>query len=124
MKHPLNNTFDKVMKELQGGIDGAMFHLQQGMQEYLTNTIDLSKLLAMIQKMGMPNIMGIGGTPMPGVDYYKVLGLEKSAKDDEVKERYRVIINKLHPDKAGEEMTFFASMVNIAYEIICKERGI
>lgn len=123
-KRPLDETFDKAMEELQSGIDGALLHLQQGMQEYLTNTIDLPRLLKTIEKMGISNIMGIQTTPMTGVDYYKVLGLEKTASDNEVKERYRKIMVKLHPDKVGEEMVFLAAMVNVAYKIICKERGI
>lgn len=122
-KHPLDEVFDKVIKDLQSGIDGAMLHLQKGMQEYLTNTVDLPSLLKMIQKIGLPNIMGMAGTPMPGLDYYKVLGLDKTASNDEVKERYRVIINKLHPNRVGDEMTFLAALVNSAYQMICKERG-
>lgn len=124
MVQPVNKIFNKVIKDLRDGIDGAMLHLQEGMQEYLSNTIDLPKLLNMIQKMGLSNIIGIQTTPMPGVDYYKVLGLDKTASNDEVKERYREIMNKLHPDKAGDEMTFLATVVNTAYGIICKERGI
>lgn len=123
-KQPLDETFDKAIKELQGGIDKAMLHLQQGMEEYLSNAIDLPSLMKMVQRMGIANLMGMGATPMAGMDYYKVLGLEKTATDNEIKERYRVIMLKLHPDKAGKEMTFLASMVNVAYGMICKERGI
>lgn len=117
-KHPLDDTFDKVTKDLRSGIDAAMLHLQQGMQEYLSDAIDLPKLLEMIKKMGLLN------TPAPKMDYYKILGLEKTASNDEVKERYRIIMDKIHPDIAGEEMTMLSALVNTAYSIICKERGI
>lgn len=123
-KQPMNKVFNKATKDLRNGINGAILHLQEGMQEYLSNTIDLPKLLAMVQKMGLSNIIGIQSTPMPGMDYYKVLGLDKAASNNEVKQRYREIMNKLHPDKAGDEMTFLVAMVNAAYGIICKERGI
>lgn len=123
-KHPLNDIFDKVMKDLEGGISGAMFHLQEGIQKWVTDTIDLPSLLKMIEGMGIPNIMGIATTPMPGMDYYKVLGLEKTATDDEVKERYRSLMFKLHPDQSEVEGTeFLYQMVIIAYGMIGKERG-
>jgi hypothetical protein len=32
-------------------------------------------------------------------------------------------MNKVHPDKAGQEMTCIAAIVNTAYKIIKKERG-
>ena len=32
-------------------------------------------------------------------DYYKVLGLEKGATEEEVKKSYRKLALKLHPDK-------------------------
>lgn len=122
-KQPLDKIIGKITKDLQSGIDAAMLHLQQGMQNYLTNSIDLPRLLNIIQEMGIPNIMKIMGTSTPGMDYYKILGLDKTASNNEVKERYRVIMSKLHPDKAGDEMTFLASLVNTAYKIICKERN-
>lgn len=123
-EHPLNKTVEEVIKDLRSGIEAATLHLQQGMQEYLTNIIDLPSLLKMVQKMGIANLMGIQAAPMPGLDYYQILGLNKTASNDEVKQRYLEIMNKLHPDKAGDKMTFLATLVNTAYGMIKKERGI
>jgi DnaJ like chaperone protein len=62
---------------------------------------------------------------------YKILEIEKSATDDEVKKAYRTMAKKYHPDrvitdneaiKKGAEEKF--KEVQIAYETIQKERGI
>ncbi|MEN8186558.1 MAG: TerB family tellurite resistance protein [Bacteroidota bacterium] len=62
---------------------------------------------------------------------YKILEIEKSATDDEVKKAYRKMVKKYHPDKLrglgsehikGAEEKF--RQVQKAYEQIQKERGI
>jgi DnaJ-class molecular chaperone len=61
---------------------------------------------------------------MPGFDPYIVLGLDKSASDEEVKRRYRELLRKLHPDTAGTPGTeFLFQMVLTAFEMIKRERG-
>jgi len=64
---------------------------------------------------------------------YKILGVERNASDDDVKKAYRKLVREYHPDKmqakgvpedfmkiAHEKM----SEINLAYDEICKERGI
>ena len=63
-------------------------------------------------------------------DPYKVLGLDSSATDEEVKKAYRRLAMKYHPDKVeglGEEVKKNAEAqfreINEAYETIKAERG-
>lgn len=50
-------------------------------------------------------------------DYYKVLGVEKTATEDEIKKAYRKLAHKYHPDKSGgDEMKF--KELNEAYQIL------
>ncbi len=54
-----------------------------------------------------------------GKDYYKVLGIPKSASDDEIKKAYRKMALKYHPDKnkaAGAEEKF--KEVAEAYDVL------
>jgi DnaJ-class molecular chaperone with C-terminal Zn finger domain len=58
------------------------------------------------------------------VDPYRVIGLDKTATDDQVKKRYRELMVKLHPDTAGVKGTeFLFQLVMAAYQQISKERG-
>ena len=61
---------------------------------------------------------------------YKILEIERSATDDEIKKAYRKMAKKYHPDKVitdneaikkGAEEKF--KEVQKAYEVIQKERG-
>ncbi|XP_076234857.1 dnaJ protein homolog 1 isoform X2 [Calliopsis andreniformis] len=54
-----------------------------------------------------------------GKDYYKILGISKSASDDEIKKAYRKLALKYHPDKnrsAGAEEKF--KEIAEAYEVL------
>lgn len=50
-------------------------------------------------------------------DYYEVLGVNKSASDDEIKKAFRKLAVKFHPDKEGGDEDKFKE-VNEAYEVL------
>ncbi|MFZ6015144.1 MAG: molecular chaperone DnaJ [Patescibacteria group bacterium] len=49
-------------------------------------------------------------------DYYQILGVEKSASEDEIKKAFRRKAHEYHPDKGGDEQKF--KDVNEAYSIL------
>lgn len=64
-------------------------------------------------------------------DPYKILGIDSTATDQEVKKAYRRLAMKYHPDRVetmGEEIKRNAEqqfkIINEAYETICRARGI
>jgi DnaJ-domain-containing protein 1 len=73
-----------------------------------------------IDMSGLPGMVG----QQPGFDAYAILGLDKSASDEEVRKRYHELLHHLHPDTAGMEGTsFLLQMVMAAYEMIKRDRG-
>jgi molecular chaperone DnaJ len=50
-------------------------------------------------------------------DYYAVLGVEKSASDDEIKKAFRKLAHKYHPDKGGGNESKFKE-ISEAYSIL------
>lgn len=50
-------------------------------------------------------------------DYYKILGINKSASEDEIKKAYRKLAHKYHPDKSGGDDKKFKE-INEAYQIL------
>lgn len=67
----------------------------------------------------------------PSENAYKILGIEPSATDEEVKKAYREMAKKNHPDlvsNLGEEVHHAAEKkfqeINEAYETIKKQRGL
>ncbi|MEK7143942.1 MAG: DnaJ domain-containing protein, partial [Patescibacteria group bacterium] len=49
-------------------------------------------------------------------DYYKILGVNKSASDEEIKKAFRRLAHKYHPDKGGDEKKF--KEINEAYSVL------
>ena len=104
---------DIFQKEIQALTNGLM-----------RDTFDLEKIMAFIRSKGfdtarLPWMM----SQQSGFDPYQILGLDRSVTDEGIKRRYIEVMNKVHPDKAGQEMTCIAAVVNTAYKIIKKERG-
>lgn len=88
--------------------------------------MDPARLMEFMKQMGidLSSLAGMAGGKAT-VDPYQVLGLDKSAADDEVKKRYRELLHELHPDTARVKGTrFLLQTVMAAYEVIKKERGL
>ena len=50
-------------------------------------------------------------------DYYKILGVQKSASEEDIKKAYRKLAHQHHPDKAGGNESKFKE-VNEAYQVL------
>lgn len=126
-----------LAKAMQRSIEAMLATLQEELgricQQVIEGAISPDTLAQMMQQM--QGKMGAFGFDMgqfagaigqqPGFDPYKVLGLDRSATDEEVKKRYNELVHILHPDKSGTAGTSaFFQMVVMAYEAIKKERGV
>lgn len=53
---------------------------------------------------------------MSNKDYYQVLGVSRSANQDEIKRAFRKLAHEHHPDKGGDEAKF--KEINEAYQVL------
>ena len=54
-------------------------------------------------------------------DYYKTLGVPRTATADEIKKAFRKLARKHHPDAGGDEAKF--KELNEAYEVLSDEKA-
>ncbi len=113
---------EEDLERIQRDLNEILADLQRATRERFNRTmgeaIDAEALLRFARQMG-------GFSRMPGQqapDPYRVLGLERSASDEEVKKRYRERLRQFHPDIAGPGMEFHLQAVMVAYELIRRER--
>lgn len=115
--------FSRMTQELVDHIAEDMaLQLMQGLPlQSILGSSDIGKILG--QLSGIPGFQGFAGVQMPQDSAYRMLGLERTASDAEVKARYRDLAKRLHPDVAGEGTTHLFQLVQAAYEQIARERG-
>lgn len=54
-------------------------------------------------------------------DYYKILGIERGANEDEIKKAYRKLAHQYHPDKSGGNEAKFKE-INEAYQVLSDKK--
>jgi len=136
MENPMSRIYRQMVEDLEKLPQKWMTDFQEEMskwtQDLLKDAFDPAKMMRFLRGMGIDmgqfsqifGRMAQTGTMPQGFDPYRILGLDKEATDGEVKNRYRKLVHKLHPDTAGMEGTsFLLQMVLAAYEMIKRERG-
>jgi DnaJ-domain-containing protein 1 len=115
----------KVLARTQKGMaEGMQEAVRETLDELTKAALDPAKLAELMKKMGVnPSQLSSMMGPASGFDPYVVLGLDKSASDEEIKKRYRERLRQFHPDTAGPGMEFHLQAVMAAYELIKRERG-
>jgi len=129
----MENTFTRIMRRgLAAMLETMQEELGRISQQLIQGIMTPDRLASLMDAMQQSlEAMGFDtgkfasmAGQQPGFDPYKILGLEKSASDDEVKKRYHELLHVLHPDKSRTPGTvLFFQWVVAAYEMIKKERG-
>ena len=121
----MEEDFIRRLREQERILGEMRDNVQGWMDDLLRDAFNPESFLRLVAGMGIdlsqiPNLVG----RRDGFDPYRVLGLEKTATDGEIKKRYRELLIKLHPDTAGVRGTdFLLQMMIAAYQQIAKERG-
>lgn len=122
----LTKIFVKMLARTQKGMaQGIQEATSEVLDELTKVALDPAKLAELMKKLGVDSaqLSGMMGKA-PGFDPYRVLGLDKSASNEEIKKRYRELLHKLHPDTSGTPGTeFLLQMVMGSFELIKRERG-
>lgn len=132
---PLAKICQDIRMRMQPEVRVQLLHYLFGIAKADGNVSD-SEIRVIKQIADMMGISSVDFESVKNMFYrdvnsdYKVLGVDESATDDEVKKAYRKMAIKFHPDKVaqmGEEYQKGAKekfqMINDSYEAIKKRRG-
>jgi len=113
----INQKFQEFLGDLQRCAEKQL-------EEGLKGALDPALLQSLFKGAGFDAsaLSGLMGKT-PVFDPYRILGLEKSTSDEEVKKRYHERVRQFHPDTAGPGMEFHFQCTLAAYEMIKRERG-
>ena len=119
---------DDRLRRIQQLLDCMQAEMQAALRGYLNDavagTFDPAQFMRFIGGLNFDPSRFAQAGRQSTFDTYKILGLDKSASDGEVKKRYKQLLRNLHPDTGGAEGTaFLLEMVMAAYETIKRERG-
>jgi hypothetical protein len=120
----MEDELEEINQRMLDVLDDMQRLFTKRMNETAKGVLD-PMLRDMLKSMGidMSQLRGMA-SGQTAVDPYGILGLDRSASDEEVKKRYRELVRVLHPDKSGTPATGrFFQMVQGAYEVIRRERG-
>ena len=120
----MQEDLERINQKLQEALGDLQRYAEKQIGDRLKDTLGPSLLQSFLKSMGfdVSALSGMVGKQV-GLDPYKVLRLDGSASDEEVRQRYLELITKLHPDRAGQGFEFLATLVNVAYQAICHQRG-
>lgn len=117
-----NRMTRELMEHLAGDMQRIVLSAVAGASlESILENLDIRKVMEALG--GVPGFQGFAEFEMPGDSAYRMLGLEVTASDSEIKSRYRELAKRLHPDVAGKESTHLFQLIQAAYERIGRERG-
>ena len=113
----VEDRFKKAQREMSDAANAMMSDWLNQMWEKMSRDPVMGQLWSAMNT-------GTQAVQQSGIEPYRVLGLDKSDADDQVKRRYREMAVRLHPDTAGVKGTeFLFQLVTAAYQQISRERG-
>lgn len=120
----MENDFLKQLREQERILGQMKDNAKSCMDDLLRHALDPESFIRYAASMGidLSQILNLVER-REGSDAYKVLGLEKTATDEEVKKRYREMLFRFHPDTAEVQGTgHICQKITEAYQQIAKER--
>lgn len=116
---------EERLKRIQRIQEQLALEVNAFMESLFANSLDAATILSFAQRIGVDFSSGSASVldRQALLDPYKILGLEKSCTEEAVKQRYRELLKRIHPDTSGVKGTeYLTQLVTEAYRQIAMER--